>query len=100
MPGIEKLQASLNDNRMVFLAVTAEPRPEVSTFLAKRQIGIPVYLSDGQPPHELSTMGFPTTYIVTGSGKIAFMHSSPLNWNDERARSFLLPLAQSTSTAN
>jgi thiol-disulfide isomerase/thioredoxin len=100
LPGIEKLQASLKDKRVVFLSVAAEPRSEVSTFLAKREIGIPVYVSDGKPPQELSAMGVPTTYIVSRSGQIVFMHAGALNWDDDRARAFLLDLAESASTAN
>jgi thiol-disulfide isomerase/thioredoxin len=93
MPGIEKLQSSLKDTRVQFLAVTMEPHSEVSGFLAKRKFAVPVYLSERQPPSQLSPAGFPTTYIVSGDGTIAFMHSGILNWDDDRTRTFLKSLA-------
>jgi thiol-disulfide isomerase/thioredoxin len=93
MPGIEKLQASLKNARVQFLAVTMETHSEVSSFLARRKLAVPVYLSDGQAPPQLSSAGFPTTYIVSSDGTIAFMHSGILNWDDDRTRAFLKSLA-------
>jgi thiol-disulfide isomerase/thioredoxin len=75
MPGIEKLYSSLKNERFEFLAVTMEPRSEVSNFLTKRKLAVPVYLSNGQSLSELSAVGFPTTYLVNGDGTGVFMQS-------------------------
>lgn len=97
MPGIEKLYASLKDEQVEFLAVTMEPRSVVSSFLTKRKLAVPVYLSNRQPPPQLSVEGLPTTYIVSGDGTVAFMHSGILNWDDDRTRAFLKDLHITTS---
>jgi thiol-disulfide isomerase/thioredoxin len=100
MPGIERLYSSLKDERVEFLAVTMEPRSEVSNFLTKRKLAVPVYLSNGQPPSELSAVGFPTTYIVNGDGTVVFMHSGVLNWDEDRTRIFLKSVAAQTPPKN
>jgi thiol-disulfide isomerase/thioredoxin len=96
MPAIEKLYSSLEDARVEFLAVTMESRSEVNNFLTKRNFAVPVYLSDEQPPPQLAPAGFPTTYIVSDDGTVAFMHSGILNWDDDGTRTFLKSLGSET----
>jgi len=48
----------------------------------------------------LSATAFPTAYIVGADGQIVFRHSGALNWDDDRARAFLLSLAAHASVAN
>jgi thiol-disulfide isomerase/thioredoxin len=97
MPAIEKLQASLKGSPVVFLAVAEDPRSEVSNFLAQRNLGVPIYTSDEEPPRELAAAGVPITYIVSGDGNVVFKHSGALNWDDDRARAFLLNLVAQTT---
>jgi len=93
MPGIAKLYKSLNDERIAFIAVTQERRQEVSNFLKENNLGVPVYLSEQDPPHELSAPGVPTTFVLARNGSVVLMHAGALNWDDDRARAYLLKLA-------
>jgi thiol-disulfide isomerase/thioredoxin len=96
MPGIASLHRSLNDERIAFVAVSQDERAQVESFLRQNKIGIPVFLSDREPPPALPVPGVPTTYIVAKDGELVFMHVGALNWNDGRARAYLLNLASET----
>jgi thiol-disulfide isomerase/thioredoxin len=94
MPGISRLYHSLKNERIAFVAVTGEGRPEVSKFLEQNDIGVPVYLSDQEPPKGLLVPGVPTTFILDGHGDVVLMHAGALNWDDDQARAYLLNLVK------
>lgn len=94
MPGISTLYRSLKNERIAFVAVTRERRTEVSKFLEQNEIGVPVYLTDQDPPKGLPVPGVPTTFILDGNGDVVFMHAGALNWDDDQARAYLLDLAK------
>jgi thiol-disulfide isomerase/thioredoxin len=93
MPGIAKLSSSLHDARIAFVAVTEDPRTQVDKFLRLNKIGLPLYLSEQEPPDSFPTTAVPTTYILVGDGQLVFMHSGALNWDDNGAKAYLLNLA-------
>jgi thiol-disulfide isomerase/thioredoxin len=93
MSGIAKLSGSLHDARIVFVAVTQDPRTQVDKFLRLNKIGLPVYLSEQEPPASLPAPGVPTTYILAADGELVFMHIGALNWDDKGAKAYLLNLA-------
>jgi hypothetical protein len=93
MPGITKLYSSLRDPRIVFAAVTEDPRTVVDKFLRQINIGLPVYLYEQKPPASLSVSGVPTTYILAADGELVFTHIGALNWDDNGAKAYLLNLA-------
>ena len=98
MPGFKKLNESLHDPRVVFAAVTNEPRPVVDEFLTATKVGFPpVYLYEEEPPAPLAVPGVPTTYILATDGTLVFTHSGGLNWDDNGARAYLLNLAARTA---
>jgi thiol-disulfide isomerase/thioredoxin len=98
MPGIKKLNESLHDPRIVFAAVTNEPRPVVDKFLGATKVEFPpVYLYEEEPPAPVAVPGVPTTYIVAADGRLVFTHSGGLNWDDDGARAYLLNLAAGTA---
>lgn len=97
MPGIKKLNDSLHDPRIIFAAVTNEPRTTVDKFLGAIKIGFPpVYLYEEEPPAPMAVPGVPTTYILAAEGRLVFAHSGGLNWDDSGARAYLLDLAART----
>lgn len=93
MPGIAKLSRSLHDARIVFVAVTEDPRTQVDKFLRLNKIGLPLYLSEQGPPNSFPTRAVPTTYILASDGELVFIHSGALNWDDNGAKAYLLNLA-------
>ncbi|HUL16163.1 MAG TPA: TlpA disulfide reductase family protein [Terriglobales bacterium] len=94
MPGISRLYHSLKNGRIAFAAVTSEGRTDVSKFLEQNDLGVPVYLSGGEPPKGLQVPGVPTTFILDGNGNVVFTHVGALNWDDDKARTYLLNLAK------
>jgi|GEM_PF-5078643 hypothetical protein len=97
MPGIAKLYNSLHDPRIVFVALTDDPRTLVDKFLSQNKIGIPVYLFEQEPPTPLSIQGVPTTYIIAADGKLVYMHTGALNRDDNGAKAHVLDLAAQVS---
>jgi thiol-disulfide isomerase/thioredoxin len=94
MPGITKLGRSLHDPRIVFFALTDEHRTVVDRFLSQIKVELPpVYLYEDEPPAPLTVPGVPTTYILAADGTLVFTHSGGLNWDDDKAREYLLNLA-------
>ena len=100
MSGIAKLANSLHDARIVFVAVTQDPRTQVDKFLKLNKIGLPIYLSEQEPPASLPSPGVPTTYILDAGGEVVFMHTGALNWDDNGAKAFLLNLASRAHLPN
>lgn len=93
MPGIMRLRNSLRNEQIAFAAVTQEDGREVRDFLGKNRIDLPVYLSGQELPQSLQAIGLPTTYLIDRKGAAVFKHVGALNWDDDKARSYLLHLA-------
>ncbi len=94
MPGIKKLQDSLKDNRLAFLAVTYEDEKTVRDFLNKVPLRVPIYLADDDSPGNFRVVGVPTTYILDRNGSVVFRDVGPFNWDDDGARAFIRNLAE------
>ena len=93
MSAIEKLRVSLAGDPVIFAAVTDEPESTVRTFLAKRPIGVPVYLRGTTLPAQLKFLGIPTTYLLNARGVAVFKSTGEMNWDDDAARNQLRALA-------
>ncbi len=93
MPAIERLQVSLAGDPVIFAAVTDEPESTVRAFLAKRPIGVPVYLRGASLPAPLQFLGIPTTYLLNSRGVAVFKSTGEMNWDDDAARNQLRALA-------
>lgn len=100
MSGIAKLSQSLHDSsRIVFIAVTQDPRTQIDKFLTLNKIGLPIYVSEQDPPASLPAPVVPTTYILGADGELVFMHTGALNWDDSEAKGYLLNLASKAQVA-
>jgi hypothetical protein len=69
----------------------------VDKFLSQNKIGIPVYLFEQELPTPLSIQGVPTAYIIAADGKLVYMHTGALNWDDNGAKAHVLDLAAQVS---
>jgi thiol-disulfide isomerase/thioredoxin len=94
MPGIERLQESLKGEPVAFLAVALDDEQRVLEFLKKHPTSLPVYLGGEALPADLTPGGFPTTFILNRRGETVAREVGGINWDDERARSYLLALAR------
>jgi thiol-disulfide isomerase/thioredoxin len=92
MPGIERLARSLNNEDVVFLAVTREKPERVQEFLRKNRLAIPIYLWDEKLPPDLLVDGVPTTYILDRNGNAVYCSGGGSNWDDDGVRSFIRSL--------
>src|SRR5260370_37944046 len=79
MPGIEKLQASMKNERVAFLAVTYEDGQTVRDFLKKVPLRVPIYLADQDSPGSCRVMGVPTAYILDRNGTEGFAQVRPVD---------------------
>jgi thiol-disulfide isomerase/thioredoxin len=92
MPGIEKLQESLQGEPVVFLAVTREDEQAVRTFLHNVPMRLAVYLTDKDTPEDLRATAVPMTIILDRSGKVVYRDVGAMNWDDDNARKFIRDL--------
>jgi thiol-disulfide isomerase/thioredoxin len=92
MPGIEKLQESLQGEPVVFVAVTREDEQAVRTFLHNVPMRVPVYLTNKDAPEDLKATAVPMTIILDRSGKQVYRDVGAMNWDDDDARKFIRDL--------
>jgi len=75
--------------KVVFLFVTQENKKVVDSFLAERELKLPIYKSLSTYPKELDHSGIPKTYIIDKNSKITVDKTGVANWNGEKIRSLL-----------
>ncbi len=89
MPGIERLQESLEGEPVAFLIVAQEDEQAVRSFLQKVPLRLPVYLADNDIPEDLRPEIVPRTFILDRNGSVVYRDVGAANWDDENARKFL-----------
>jgi len=92
MPGIEKLQDSLRNDPVTFLAITEDDERLVRKFLEKVPSRLPIYLARTAHPYDLGPNAFPRTIILDLNGKVAFSQVGAVNWDIEDARIYIRTL--------
>lgn len=80
LPEIERAYRK-HGGSVVFLLVTSEQPGVVEAFLEKRGYDIPVYYARTAPPVVFDHRAIPTTYILSGDGKIVVKKSGAVNWD-------------------
>jgi thiol-disulfide isomerase/thioredoxin len=93
MPSLERLREATEDLDVVFACITSEATDAVERFLAKRELGLPVYLLRGDVPDAFRTRGVPATFVLDRSGMVAMRHVGAAAWDDERVIAFVRGLA-------
>ena len=79
MPTIDKAQAALKDNNVVFLFASNEDPDEIKEFMQRRLFNFHyVRLLNME---ELKIPGLPTTYIFDSNGKLKFSETGTRDWN-------------------
>ncbi len=89
MPGIERLQDSLRNEPVAFLAVTRDDEHSVRAFLQKVPFRLPIYLAGDDTPEDFGPQLVPRTFILSRTGRQVFRGMGGLNWDDQDARQFL-----------
>ena len=94
IPEIQKLMQKL-EGEVVFLFVTTEEEEVVSNFVASNSYtqisfeGLPIYVSEDEPPRQIYTHVWPTTYILDKTGKVRYRHSGIAKWGEAEVVSYL-----------
>lgn len=94
MPQLQKLYNDFG-NQVVFLFVSNEEIPIVSSFLNKKGYSLPVFVPLTEYPSELSANSIPTTFIISKKGELVLIKSGVAQWNSRRVRLILKALAES-----
>lgn len=91
MPSINKLYLKYKDNKnIVFIIADADADLAASTsFMKKREFGLPLYIPQTIPPKEWFEGSLPTTIVLDKKGNIAYRHSGAANYNSSRFQGFI-----------
>jgi peroxiredoxin len=90
LSSIDNLYASLRDQGIVFMAVSAEDPNILRDFIRKNDLRVPVFIWLNENEITRNLPGVPTTVIIDRQGKAIFHHIGAANWNDEAVHKFLL----------
>ena len=80
LPEIESLYNKFGE-KVVFLLITNEDPDIVNAFLQKHSYDLPVYYSAAAPPSIFSGRAIPSTYIISGDGRIVTKKTGAANWD-------------------
>ncbi len=93
LPGLKRLMAATADLDVRFGFVTGEDPETVQAFMAKHDISLPVYIRSVELPLCFKTRGIPATFVIDGSGRIAFGHTGAAAWDGDDVVAFIRGLA-------
>ncbi len=88
IPEIESLMTEFS-GEVAFLLVTPEGVETVTRFVAEETYeaisfsDLPIYISNGNLPHNINKTSYPSTYIIDKKGAIRYRHSGIANWSEE-----------------
>ena len=81
MPSIQELYNLYKDNpNVAFLMVSTEESDVVKKFINKKGYNFPVYINHYKLPEAFTFSAFPTTFIISKSGKIVIREVGAVNW--------------------
>jgi thiol-disulfide isomerase/thioredoxin len=93
MPSLQRLLEKTADLDVLFAFITREDPAVVRPFVAKRNLDLPIYVLEGEPPECFKTRGIPATFIIGRSGGIAMQHVGAAAWDADNIVAFIRGLA-------
>ncbi len=87
-PAIQSLYNDYSE-KIEFVLISNEADSVVSQFIKDKEYSIPVYLAVSGLPQSFHSGAFPTTYVISKSGKIVFSKKGAANWNDNKVKELL-----------
>lgn len=85
MPSMQSLY-NRYDTKVSFYFVSLEDIEILQRFIDKKGYTLPVYSTQDQFPKLLETNSFPTTYLISKSGKIVMNKKGAADWDSESVR--------------
>lgn len=101
MPSMERLHRSLTGTDFVMLAVSedAQGREAVEPFVRQLGLTFPVLLDpDGVIPKRFGVTGYPETFIIDRSGRIAQHLIGPEDWGSAQVLTYFQRLLEQPSS--
>ena len=94
MPSLARLEEATSDLDVELACVSRESMEVVGRFIAKRgDMGVPIFLLDGDPPDCFITRGIPATFVVDKNGLIVLSHTGAAAWDADSVVGFVRGLA-------
>ncbi len=93
LASIDRLAERVADAGVQFLLVTPEDEGPVREFLARRPLGVPVYLEGTLAPEALGAIVLPTTFVLDAQGVIRLHHRGAAEWDTAEVEEFLRALS-------
>lgn len=93
LASIDRLAERVADAGVQFLLVTPEDEGPVREFLARRPLGVPVYLEGTLAPEALGAIVLPTTFVLDAQGVIRLHHRGAAEWATAEVEEFLRALS-------
>jgi len=87
-PAIEDLYTQYG-NEVEFILISNESASVVESFVQKEAHKAPVYIKNDPFPPLLSPKAFPTTYVISKSGKIVLEKTGAAKWNSESVKTII-----------
>lgn len=88
MPDLQSLY-KLYANRVHFYFISSEDPEKLQKFMKNNNYIFPVFTPLSMPPDELKTLSLPTTYLISGEGKIVIDKVGAAKWNSEAVKSII-----------
>lgn len=85
MPSMQALYNRYN-TEVSFYFVSLEDTELLQRFIDKKGYNFPVYSTEDNFPKPLETNSFPTTYLISKSGKIVINKEGAADWDSESVR--------------
>jgi thiol-disulfide isomerase/thioredoxin len=88
MPTLDALAQDYADQGLAVVAVNfKEPAARVRRFVAQSGLSLRVVLdTDGQAAHQFGVRLYPTTFVLTRHGDVAYVVAGETDWNDGAPR--------------
>lgn len=91
MPGIDALSKKVNKEEVVFLMVSLdEDFKKAKAFQKRKGFSFDVHELTGTLPRMYYSQAIPTTYVISGDGKLVFSHKGMADYNTAEFQEFLL----------
>jgi len=98
LPMIQNLYEDYK-GKVVFVFVTNEEWPTVSSFFDENEYSLPVYNSISIPPVEFrKTQSIPASYLISKKGTIVVQKVGAADWNSKKTRLLIDDLLQEDSS--
>lgn len=91
MPGIQKLYEATQSENVAFVMISVDKDfDKLQRFMRRKKYTFPVYqLAENSIPALYASKAIPTTFVISGNGKLTLRHEGMANYNTAAFKAFL-----------